>query len=172
VTQNRDESDSTPVLRLGLKRVNLEERVFGDEDLAQSDFVRLAGASPLRAVLAEAVGRRFADQARLFLEGDPGDALILILKGEVRLHAGTGPEQVELGVARKAEVIGEGQFLGRSTLRCYGAQASGEVEVVELSRSLLERHGGWNDALRAQLEKVHDARKAAGAEMADFLRRW
>jgi hypothetical protein len=69
-------------------------------------------------------------------------------------------------------VLGEGQFLGRSRVHCYGAQASGEVEVVELSRALLERHDAWSDALRAQLEKVHDARRAAGAEMVDFLSRW
>src|SRR5215211_2581983 len=87
----RDPSgDLTPVIRVGLKRVNLVERVLDDDELRCSPFARLVGNEILQILLADANGRRFADGLRIFLEADPGDSLFLLLKGQARLTVGAG----------------------------------------------------------------------------------
>jgi CRP-like cAMP-binding protein len=163
---------SIPVLKLGLRRMSLEDRMSGDEELRMSALVRLLGPGPLGEVLAQSSGRRFAAGARLFLEGDAGQALVFVLKGEARLLAGSGTEMVEVAVARKGEVVGEQEALGACATRAYTAQAVGELEVLEIPRSLLERLAPAGSALQAHLREVASARSRARAELTDFLNRW
>ncbi len=170
--QNRDAPDATPVLKLGLKRVQLDERVLGDEELRSAALVRLLPEESLRALLSQATGKRFPDRGRIFLEGESGAPLSLVLKGEVRMYVGAAETAVELGVARKGEVIGEGEALGLSETRGYTAQACGDVEVVELSRESVAALVRAVPSLGAHLKDLHTSRKSAGADLADFLNRW
>jgi CRP-like cAMP-binding protein len=160
------------VIRVGLKRVHLDERVLGDAELRRCTFARLVGKDTLRALLSEANGRRFADGARIFLQADPGDSLVLLLKGEARLTLGSGPQSVEVAVVRKGELIGEREVAGESSTRSYTATALGEVELVEFPRSVVQMLTRDHARLARHLKELGEARKSAGAEMADFLNRW
>ncbi|MGA9521199.1 MAG: cyclic nucleotide-binding domain-containing protein [Myxococcaceae bacterium] len=172
MNQNRDAPDMTPVLRLGLKRVQLDERVLGDDELRTAPFVRILGEDVVRNLMSQGTGKRFADQARVFIEGEPGSTLVLVLKGEVRMFVGTGEDALEICAARKGDVVGEGEVLGLSASRGQTAQARGDVEVVEFSRETVAALIRDVPALGAHLNELHMSRKAAGADLADFLNRW
>ncbi|HZA50175.1 MAG TPA: cyclic nucleotide-binding domain-containing protein [Myxococcaceae bacterium] len=164
--------DSGPVIRVGLKRVNLDERVLGDAELRGCAFARLIGDHSLRVLLSEANGRRFADGARIFLQADPGDSLVLLLKGEARLTQGAGAQSVDVAVVRKGELMGEREVAGESATRSYTATALGEVELVEFPRSVVQSLAREHAGLARHLREIGEARKTAGAEMTDFLNRW
>jgi CRP-like cAMP-binding protein len=170
--RDADADDPAPVIRVGLKRVNLDERVLGDAELRACMFTRLVGNDTLRMLLAEANGRRFADGARIFLQADPGDSLVLLLKGEARLTLGTGAQSVDVAVVRKGELMGEREVAGESATRSYTAIALGEVELVEFPRSVVQTLAREHAGLARHLREIGEARKSAGAEMADFLNRW
>ena len=168
----RTPNGGTPVLRLGLRRLNFEERVFSDEALKEAPFIRLLGEASARALLAQVGGRRFSDGSRLFGENEPGDALVFLLKGEARLLAGTGADTVEVGVAQKGEVLGARESLGEAEVRGYSAVAVGEVEVFDVPRALLGTLAPQTSPLWTYLREVATARATARAELTDFLNRW
>jgi CRP-like cAMP-binding protein len=169
----RDASaDLTPVIRVGLKRVNLEERVLGDDELRGCTFARLVGADMLRILLAEANGRRFPDGARIFVEAEPGDSLFFLLKGEARLTTGTGARTVDVGVVRKGELMGETEAVGESSTRHCSATAAGDVELLEFPRAAIRILSREDPELANYLKELGRERQAAGAEMAAFLNRW
>ena len=162
----------TPVIRVGLKRVNLEERVLGDEELRASPFARLVGDDILRILLAEANGRRFAGGARIFVEADRGDSLFFLLKGEARRTVGTGAAAIDVAIVGKGELMGEGEAVGGNAFRQYTATAAGDVELLEFPRAAIRILAREHPEVAHYLRKLGDARKAAGAEMANFLNRW
>lgn len=160
------------MIKVGLKRVNLDERVLLDDYLRGAPFVRAVGEGPLPALLEQSQGRRFAHGARIFLEGDGGDSLLFVLKGEVRLSTAAGAVAGDIALVHKGEVMGEGQALGDSAARTFSAEAVGEVELVEIPRAVLSAFTGRCPNLAPYLRQVAQARAAAGDEMADFLKRW
>lgn len=168
-----DSSDSAPVIKVGLKRLHLDERVFGDDELKSCSLVRVLGPTVMRKVLEHSTGRRFSDGARVFVEGDPGDALFFVLKGEARLSTGgSAGTPADFAVVGKGEVMGEREALGESALRTCSARAVGELEVVELPRALVVQCVGKFPGLAQLLRDTARARQAAGAELTDFLNRW
>jgi CRP-like cAMP-binding protein len=164
--------DLTPVLRVGLKRVNLEDRVFGDAELRGCAFARLVGDEILRILLAEANGRRFPHGARICVEAEPGDSLFFLLKGEARLTVGTGAQAVDVAVVCKGELMGEREAAGESAYRSYSATANGDVELLEFPRAVVRILAREHAQVAQYLSELGQARKAAGAEMANFLNRW
>lgn len=159
-------------IKVGLKRINLEERVFGDDELRRSPFVCAVGEEPMRQMLAQACGKRFADQARIFQQGEPGASLVFLLRGEARLSVGCGATSAELTSVRRGEVMGEREALGEGSERRFSAHAVGEVEVVEFPRELVSRFARSHPQLGEHLRQLSRTRCTAGAELADFLNRW
>lgn len=159
-------------IKVGLKRLNLEDRVFGDEDLRRSPFVSAVGEARMRELLAQAVGKRFADQARIFLEGDSGDALVFMLRGEARLLVGKGAAAAEVTVVRKGEVMGEREALGETAARAFSAQALGEVELLEFPKDVIAQLTNEQRSVAEHLRQLSKSRCAAGEELAEFLNRW
>jgi CRP-like cAMP-binding protein len=166
------DTNLTPLLRVGLKRINLDERVLGDEELRHCPFARLVDDEIFRILLSEANGRRFTDGARIFLEADPGDSLFLVLKGEARLTIGSGAQMVDVAIVRKGELMGEREAAGESATRSYTATAAGEIELVEFPRAAVRILAHEYAAVAKHLEEIGHARKAAGAQLANFLSRW
>ncbi len=170
-------TDSKATLRLGLRRMTLEDRIFGDPELRACPLVRLWGEDALRVALTGVSGRRHPDGGRLFLEHDAGDSLFLLVKGEVRLivaaeGAADGAAVLEVGAARKGEVLGESEALGGEACRAFSAQAVGELEVLEFPSPLLRRSAPEGSSLHAYLLQVAAGRKAARDEACDFFSRW
>jgi signal transduction histidine kinase len=80
------------MVQKALQRISLF-RGLGDDDLA-----RIAGAG---------TERTFAEGEVVFRQGDAGDALYLVLSGEVRLYKLDAGNELDLGVARADEYFGE-----------------------------------------------------------------
>ena len=169
---NGEDGTSAPVIKVGLKRINLDERVFGDDELRGCALVKLLGEERTRALLAKSQGRRFADRARIFLEGDPSDALVFLLKGEARLWMKSGKDAADIATLRKGDLMGEREALGDSHHRTFSAEAVGDVELVEFPRAVLSGFLQKAPAFERHLRDLAKAREAAGAEMSDFLNRW
>lgn len=167
-----DGPDNAPVVKVGLKRLNLDERVFSDDELRQCALVRALGDALMRELIAGGTGRRFPDSGRLFLEKDPGDSLFFILKGEARLWLNSGTDIVEVTIARKGEVLGEQEALGESRARALSAQALGDLEVIEFPSAAVAAMARRHPQFGAYLREVAEARKTASAEMTDFFNRW
>lgn len=163
--------DNTPVVKLDLKRAEPAELIAADPVLAGSPFVKALGAA-LARVSAKAVLRRFPDKVVLMQQGDVGHSLFLVMKGDVRLFARKAADSVELGVAHRGEVLGEGEVLDGSNVRAASAVAQGQVDVVELPRDVLLEGGALVPAVKAVLEQVRARRRLALDEMTDFLNRW
>ena len=155
--------DGKPVIKVGLKRIHLDERVFGDEVLKTAPLVELLGPSVMRHVLAGSTGKRFCDGARVFVEGDAGDALFFVLKGEARLVTGAGPDAVEFATVTPGEVMGEREALGECSQRSCSALSVGDLEVVEIPRALLAQCLGKFPALTQLLRDTATARQTAAA---------
>lgn len=160
-----------PVVKVGLKRLNLDERIRSDPTLEAAAAVRALGSS-LCDFLAQAQGRRFPAAARVFLEGDAGDSLYLLLKGEVRLSTQSGKDVLDVAHVQKGEVLGEREALGQGTTRVTTATTLGEIELVEIPAAALQSLLLQAPAFREHLKEVAERRAAAALEMADFLNRW
>lgn len=164
--------DNTPVVKLDLKRAEAAELIAADPLLAGSPFARALGPAALQRVSGKAVIRRFPDKVVLMQQGDAGQSLFFVLKGDVRLFARKAADAVELGHAHRGEVLGEGEVLDGSNARAMSAVAQGQVDVVELPRDVLLEHGALAPAVKTLLEQVRAKRREALDEMTDFLNRW
>lgn len=169
---DKEGAEPVAVAKLGLKRANLDERVLGDEDLKECPLVRLLGPTEAKQVIASSIGKRFSGGARVFKEGDCGDALLLVMKGEARLWVGAGTTVVEVAVVRKGEFMGEGDTFGEGAKRTYSAEAVGELELVEIPGALLFARAAKLPELQKHLTEIATTRKAAGEAMVDFVNRW
>ena len=166
------ETSASPVLRLDLKRADLGELISDDALLRSCGLIRSLGDQGLKTVLAVAVGRRFRDGVAIFTRLDPGDSLLLVMKGEARLIGREGGESVEPGGARKGDVFGEGGVLEGLKVRETTAVAVGELDVMEVPRQTARTLADALPELVAYLSEIRARRKSASAEMADFLNRW
>lgn len=166
-----DDFGKSAAVRVGLKRIAVMELIEGDEVLRTC---RLTASLPKKAAESlweKGVVRRFNGGAPLFQAGDEGASLFLLARGEARLVARSGRELVELGIAKKGEVLGEGQALGEGK-RAYSAVAVGEVDVVELDASAMAELLAASPSVRGYLAEVGKARRSALDEMGAFLGRW
>lgn len=113
----------------------------------------------LAALARELVTERYADGQVIFVEGQPGDRLYVIVEGQVDVVA-IGPAGVERRVAllRTGDYFGEMALLGDAP-RSATVRARGPVTVLALDRlqfaTLLDRL----PPLRAALTAVVDARR-------------
>ena len=160
--------DSTPLLKLELKRADVSELIAADPVLSSAPLVKVLGA----AALAKGSLRRYPDKVVLMQQGDPGHSLFFVMAGEVRLFARRDRDSAELGFARRGDTVGEGEALSGVGGRQCSAMAQGQVEIVELPRELLLVAGRVPPALGLLFQDVHARRLEALDEMSDFLNRW
>ena len=125
------------------------------ETLASTPLFSGMSQEALEALVAELELVQLAQGQALFHEGDPGDALYVIVEGEVAVQA-EGPPRVEM--AR----LGPGAFLGEVALmtdqpRSATVTALGDAELLRIDRVTLSRvlaeHG---DILTAVLRFVRE----------------
>lgn len=159
------------VLKVTLKRADLWELVQNDAILKTSSLV-VALMNKAEPLLRAATARRYPDRAILYQQGDQGNALYFVLKGDVRLSARKGNDLVDLGTAARGDVFGETEVLSGETLRGSAAVAHGDVDVAELPRDALMDKGVLLKPIAALLKPLKDARQNALSEMADFMNRW
>ena len=158
------------VLKVALKRADVGE-LLADALLVSSPLVKWFGGPKAEVFKAGAL-RRFLDGAVLFQVGDAGHSLFFVIAGEARLFARRDTEMVDLGLARKGDVVGEAEVLSGQAKRGSSAIAHGPVDVLELQRELLLRQNELPPPLAKWLDSVSTQRRKALDEMSDFLNRW
>lgn len=161
-----------PVVKVELQRADVTGRISRDVKLSGSSLVKTLG-NDWERVLRAGLGKRAAARAVLFQQGDPGDTLLFVLSGAVRLFARKQTDTVELGVAHAGDVLGEAEVMAGQGRRAMSAVANEVVEFVELPRDALFTAGPKTiQALEQWLAALHAERLKALDEMTDFLNRW
>ncbi|MBL8920875.1 MAG: cyclic nucleotide-binding domain-containing protein [Myxococcaceae bacterium] len=159
-------------VKIELVRADVTTRVEKDPVLAGSRLVKALGPR-WRDVLKQGRAKRAGDRAVIFQQGDPGESLVFVLSGHVRLFARKDADTVEIGLAHAGDVVGEAEAVAGKGLRVMSAVASGVVELLELDRAPLFSLGQpVSRALEQWLSELQAQRLKALDEMADFLNRW
>jgi len=114
---------------------------------APSEALTLLSATPLFAgvtpgdlepLLSDFRLRRFATDSYIFREGDPGDHLHLVARGEVKISRTTeAGGEVVFAVLGAGDVFGELAVLQENAMRSADAQALVETECFVLHRRAL-----------------------------------
>src|SRR5688572_6411880 len=102
------------------------EVIQGDDQLRSCALVRALSDAGLRRLFEESAGKRFADQAPIYREGDANGGVFLVLRGEVRLTSKRGAEPVDFAGALRGELFGEDCTDGPT--RSYSAIARGDTD--------------------------------------------
>ncbi len=134
------QEEKPSVIKLELKRVDLQELVKIDDMLGTAPLFKSIGPEATTGLLTGAATRRVQGGQPVFQEGSPGTSLFLVLRGEVGLGRGQGAAAVELCTVSKGEFFGEAEVLGPSAKRSYTATAIGQADLAEFP-SQLHRDG-------------------------------
>lgn len=160
------------VARIGLKRMGVAEFVRQDAVLRASPFLKDLAPPVAERLLAAAMGRRFADGAVLFQQGEEGQSLFFVLAGEACVQAMRDGASVEVATVRKGDVLGEAEWVTKAGLRTQSAVARGGVDVAEVPVAALDEAARAAPSLASWLRSLHEQRQRAGDAMSDFLNRW
>jgi CRP/FNR family cyclic AMP-dependent transcriptional regulator len=93
-------------------------------------------AAPEReAIAAKLVSRRFADGETIFMRGDPGSTLMILVEGRVRIGVNTSDgREMLLTIMEPGQLFGEMSLLDGQS-RSADATAMGETLVLALERA-------------------------------------
>jgi CRP/FNR family transcriptional regulator, cyclic AMP receptor protein len=122
--------------------------------LARLDLFAGAAEADLDAIAALAVERRYQDGETLFLRGDRGEGMMVVLSGRIRLSlvSAEGRELI-LREAQPGEVIGEIAVLDGGQ-RSADATARGPVAVAFIGEAPFSRLMAERSSLQARIVKV------------------
>ena len=77
----------------------------------------------------------FRDGQKIFVQGDPADSMIVILRGEIHVLS----RDMSMVTRRRSDVVGEQGFLSPSAFRTADAFARGTVEVLRIPEAVIRR---------------------------------
>jgi len=166
-----EKAETTPVVRVGLRRIGPAELVASDEELHGCPFIRSLPCEARGRLLDRAVARRFPASATVFAQGDGAGPVLLVLRGQARLVFRAGRDTFDFAEAGKGQILGEAE-LGSGGQRAYSAVAQGELDVLELPREDVAAVLPEAPALREYVDELRRERKAALDGMSEFLGRW
>jgi len=138
--------------------------------LAQCKLFRLLPASECAALIAHAHIRRYAADETIFLTGSPGDSMMVVLSGQVRISvASLDGKEIMLAVLVAGEIFGEIAVLDGKE-RTADARAAGECRLAILSRrdvlAFFDQHpNAWPVLVRTLCERLRTTDRQM-AEMA------
>jgi CRP/FNR family cyclic AMP-dependent transcriptional regulator len=145
------------------------EPSYRRELLSGHSLFSALSAKDLDSILAFSKDRRFADGQVIFQKGDPGTSLMAVLRGRIRISAGSKDgKEVVLNVIETGQILGEIAFLdGRE--RSADATAVGDCVVMIIERRdfipFLER----NPRIAVQLLTVLCSRLRQTSEMVEDI---
>ena len=126
------------------------------EALAATPLFSGLSQEALESLVAELQLIQLADSEVLFHEGDPGDALYVIVEGEVSVQA-EGPPRVEMARLGPGSFIGEVALMTDQPRSATVTAVGGGAELLRIDRATLKRvlaaHG---EVLSAVLRFVRD----------------
>lgn len=158
-------------VKVELQRADVIGRIQGDLSLLRAPFIQSLGPKWSQLV-RQGQARRAADRAVIFQQGEPGESLLFVLGGAVRLLSRKATDTVELGLAHAGDVVGELEVMNGAGPRSMSAFAAGPVEFLEIPHGALLVSAQLPRALEAFLRGLSAERRKALDEMTDFLNRW
>ncbi len=112
-------------------------------ELMQLAFGDARAASP---ELINRLGRRYASGELLFREGDRGDELFIVLRGEVEIFSGPTGSTKQLAMIPAGQILGEMSHFDDHP-RSASARARGPVDALALDRQnfglIFQLHPKW-----------------------------
>jgi len=132
--------------------------------LAQSDLCRGLSETEIRTLHTLAEEARVADGQVLFREGDAGDALYLVIEGELAVlkHDDAGSERVLASVG-PGGLLGEMTVIQQDSRRSASVRAAGPVTLLKIPaprfQALLAQDGV------AALKVVHNVARVLAARL-------
>src|SRR5215471_12196380 len=137
--------------------------------LAQCGLFRRLGDSEREALFARARTQRYAANESIFLMGSPGDSMVAVLSGTIRISV-PSPDGKEIVLA----ILGPGEICGEIALldgkeRSADARAATDCTVVVLERrDVLAFFGQHPDAWARLIEVLCERLRLADQQMAEF----
>jgi CRP/FNR family cyclic AMP-dependent transcriptional regulator len=118
-----------------------------EEQLRRTRLFRGVAAGDLQSLLPEVRRRRFQSHASIFREGDPGDALFIVVTGEVKISRTLEQgEEVVFALLGAGDAFGELAVLEPDAVRSGDATAIADTECLILHRrpvvDFLKTHPG------------------------------
>ena len=112
-----------------------------DEALALLGRARLfkgIDARDLASLVTEVRWRRFSTDSYIFREGDPGDQLLIVARGEVKISRPTeGGNEVVFAILETGDAFGELAALDDGAVRSADAKALSDTECLVIHRPAL-----------------------------------
>jgi len=137
--------------------------------LFQSGLFRQLGVGQRDALFARARVQKYAAQQTIFLMGSPGDSMLAVLTGTIRISV-PSPDGKEVVLA----ILGPGEICGEIALldgkeRTADARAATDCSVVVLERrDVLAFFGQHPDAWAKLVEVLCERLRVADQQMAEF----
>src|SRR5215475_3867207 len=137
--------------------------------LAQCGLFRRLGDSERDALFARARTQRYEANETIFLMGEPGDSMVAVLSGTIRISV-PSPDGKEVVLA----ILGAGEICGEIALldgkeRTADARAATDCSVVVLERrDVLAFFGQHPDAWAKLVEVLCERLRVADQQMAEF----
>jgi signal transduction histidine kinase len=142
-------------------------------NLREHSFLSIFEASSADRLMAHCQILEVGDTGVIFREGDPGDALFLVLEGTVTLSTNASGHREFLAEARADDFFGEFGVLDGEP-RSAQAQASGPARLARMPREvLIEALGGPanNPAIRLMIHTIRKLRQSNHRHVEELLRR-
>ena len=162
----------TAVVKLELKRVQLEEFVQSDVRLRSCGLLKGLLDADVKVLLQQGKLRRFLPKAPIFEQAEAGDSLFWVLKGEAWVAQRANAQLVDLGPVQRGEVFGESEISEAPAERHYSVRATGEVDVAEFDREAILDVAKRSPELLGYLRDVKARRLSTQGDMLAFLNRW
>ena len=125
----RDENEVTHLSRVGILKADPVERVFSQPALASCEFVQTLGAAA-KGVLSRGVLRKVLPGQPLYMAGQVGDMVYLVIDGQIRMRAADPEASGPGGVVSPGGLCGV-QALHSLAPRPFSAVAAeGEAVVI------------------------------------------
>jgi len=141
--------------------------------MTEHDFLAIFEPVAAARLLDNCQTVEFADGSVIFREGDPADALYLVLQGQVSLTSSVAGRREYLAMAGEDECFGEFGVLDGEA-RCAEATAIGAVRLVRIPRqAFLDELGGDenNPAIRLMIRSIRKMRQSNRLHVDELLRR-
>jgi CRP/FNR family transcriptional regulator, cyclic AMP receptor protein len=149
----------------------------GNRDLAESGRAVLAQCGLFRrlshaereALFARARTQRYAANESIFLMGAPGDSMVAVLKGTIRISVPSSDgKEIVLAILGPGEICGEIALLDGKE-RTADARAATDCSVVVLERrDVLAFFSQYPDAWSKLIDVLCERLRTADQQMAEF----
>jgi CRP-like cAMP-binding protein len=129
------------------------------------DFAALDERALLQVVGAS-MNLAFSAGSKVFVQGTPGEALCVVLSGEVRIYGTEGGREVEVARLGPGESFGELSLMLRTT-HSKSAEALEDTELLVIPRESFEEVLATNEELAEKFRRRLEERKTIEGQVTE-----